>query len=513
MKKIYRLSAFSVFGVFAVLAFFCSLSPARAQDVTEEEARRLQGVFQKTLEDQQAQIAAQTQRPRKLVLKGDVTVEPAQSYYAITLPELSLEYPGGSHLDIGLISLNALPHEEAGRFKMTMAMPTPILGFNAAGQETMRIDIGFQKAAGIWHEGLQNFITLDSLYRNIEITFKDRKGDGSMSIGDLRLRYDLKEDGPGRLSGPSRLEISNIDMTSARGGAMSLGKLSLSLMLDKALAQLVQEDGDAQTLSTINFAEGMELALGLDNFETSSATAPDGTQETLSLKQGGIDFSYGKGSGEFVNADLGFQFSGAAAGNAPPELSELLPQSGQFKLTHHNIPLGTINEALANSGQMPGVGLLLKLPAFMAEAGSYLELRETGLQNDHYDIDMDMRVNADLSAANSATATGTLRFAGLDKTLSLAQAASDDAKNPKQAASMRSLAGFLEGLKPAGRVEETDDGARGPVHIFDLEMNKTGQILINGQNAFSLLGGAPRPSAPQAQPIQPAPSAQDAKDL
>ncbi|HOO81028.1 MAG TPA: hypothetical protein PK513_00805, partial [Alphaproteobacteria bacterium] len=102
---------------------------------------------------------------------------------------------------------------------------------------------------------------------------------------------------------------------------------------------------------------------------------------------------------------------------------------------------------------------------------------------------------------NSATATGTLRFAGLDKILSRAQVIGTNINSSPYALPVRELARFLERLKPLGRVEtNAEDGF---VHIFNLEMNKKGQFLINGQNASALLQEPKEPMLPAQQKIQP----------
>ena len=183
----------------------------------------------------------------------------------------------------------------------------------------------------------------------------------------------------------------------------------------------------------------------------------------------------------------------------------LLPRTGSFSLTQHNIPLAEIDETLQNSAEASGkilsLPLLFKIPSILAQAGSYLEIRETFFENPEYRIDFDSILRADLAAVNSATAIGTLRFAGLDKILSRAQVIGTDINSSPYALPVRELARFLERLKPLGRIETTAEN--GFIHIFDLKMDEKGQFLINGQNTDTLLQEPKEPTPPAQQKVLP----------
>ncbi|MBL4805545.1 MAG: hypothetical protein JKY71_11860, partial [Alphaproteobacteria bacterium] len=69
--------------------------PALAQAITPEGAAELKSIFEKMLEQKQAEVSEQSERPRSLDLEGEVVVEPLDTYYAITLPSISLKYDNG----------------------------------------------------------------------------------------------------------------------------------------------------------------------------------------------------------------------------------------------------------------------------------------------------------------------------------------------------------------------------------------------------------------------------------
>ena len=68
-------------------------------------------------------------------------------------------------------------------------------------------------------------------------------------------------------------------------------------------------------------------------------------------------------------------------------------------------PSSDKNATQGGDAKLLGISLLLKLPAIMAAAESYLEINETNIQNENYNISLDTTIKADNTTANSATAT------------------------------------------------------------------------------------------------------------
>ncbi len=470
---------------FITLIFaFLWASPTQAQEITEAGAQRLQSVFQNILANKQTEIAAQKKRPHELILDGNVTVEAVETYYAITLPQMTLSYPDGDRINIGLISLNASPHDKPGQFKTTMALPTAIIGHDETGQEVMRVAIGKQKTSGIWHEKLENFIKLDAIYNDIQITIDG--GSASALLPELKIVYDLTENENARWSGPTYVQVSGFIMSSADGVSAAFEQMTLALKLDQFAPEAFKKSATSPS-SVATLANGADFNLSVTGLKTSHKN-DTGEEESLTLGSGGFNLAYEGALSKTMAARLGFNFKDVKTNNTPQEIAELLPQSGQIKLAQHNIPINSVSEVIENSpkgdAKMLGLSLLLKIPAILAQTGSYIELYETTMQNENYLIDLETTLRADIAAANSATANGKLRFRGLDKVLSLAQVAGRSLGGSEYVPSLRAFARLLERLKPLGRVET--DAESGFIHVFDLEMNKAGQFLINNQNAALL---------------------------
>src|SRR5690606_24068324 len=99
----------------------------------------------------------------ELVRDGAVIVEKAKEYYAVTLPPLSLRGKNNTRVDIGMIAVNASPGKEEGEWRMSVALPMPLIvrDMNQDGR-TLTVDIARQNMAGIWHEKIEGFSKLNA---------------------------------------------------------------------------------------------------------------------------------------------------------------------------------------------------------------------------------------------------------------------------------------------------------------------------------------------------------------
>ncbi|MCB9983328.1 MAG: hypothetical protein H6861_06615 [Rhodospirillales bacterium] len=477
-------------------AIFLLALPARAETVTEEGAGHLQTLFQNLLD-------ARAQKDAHVAYEGKVTVEPAETYYAITWPAITLNSADGEQVKIGLIAMNAAPHDKPGQYKVTTALPSPIIGHDAAGVETLNVTIGGQHAAGIFDETLGNFIKMDVRLENIRILLDG--GKALAKIPALFMRYDLSEDERGRFSGPSHFEISDLTLSQAENSQnLSLEKFIIAGTikgLDAQALRALPENTEAPQ-SPLKLSNAASMTLSVKNLQ---ASTPSQTQSTngFSLQSASLGFTYENVLSGTATASTMLSFHGLNPDGLPENIRTLLPTTGSLNLTQHNIPVDAIQQTLQNSASLLSLPLLFKLPAILAQAGSYVEIKDTGLQNDEYSVDLSSHIRADLTALNSATASGTLRFAGLDKLLARAQVIGSDIHASSYAMPVRSLARFLERLKPLGRVET--DAEKGFVHIFDLKLDAAGKFTINDQNAGALFNKelSPLPAAPKNAPENP----------
>lgn len=479
-------------------------APAYAQSINAEGAAKLKSIFETMLEQKKKEIGTADERPQELKLEGEVVVEELDTYYAITLPSMSLAYDNGSRTDVGIVALNAIPLKEEGQYKMTFAVPSPIINYGTAGEERTRFSIGGQNAAGIWNEKINGFQKLNVTLND---TLISAATDGSsVVIPDMKVLYDLDADGD-RWTGPMRFEANNLKVENPKNDlVIDLGNILMMMTLDQlttdGLANLNADN--PQAITDMKVADGMDMRFLLKNLSGSKNKA-DGTREEFALGSASFGIKIDDVLSGSALFGINFGFDGLSSNMMEGEADALFPKSSSFTITQKNIPVDALTEVIKNTPadnpQMMGLTMMLKVPAILAQAGSYVEINNTHMRNQNYDVVLDTVLRADIEAANAATAEGKLTFAGLDKVLSLVQVAASSSEDNEQRQTMRNLARFLENLKPYGRSEP--DATHGFVHIFDITMDKAGQFMINGKNAMGLMmGGAP----PQGQPNQPADS-------
>lgn len=122
-------------------------------------------------------------------LDGPIVVEPAGSYYAITLPSLTTAIEDGRRLALGMTAINASPMVRQGQWKTSMALPSPMTLTRPGGAVDSRITLGKQAVAGLYDAKDGQFQTLKATVSPVTI---DRPDQGhSYTIGTAKLIYSL----------------------------------------------------------------------------------------------------------------------------------------------------------------------------------------------------------------------------------------------------------------------------------------------------------------------------------
>lgn len=472
-----------------------------AQNVNEAGAAELKALFQDALDKQQQQIGQDTDRPHKLEVEGDVVVEQLDSYYAITLPDLKLVYENGNRTEIGIVAINAVPGSQDGQYKMTFAVPSPIINYDGAGNERVRISIGAQKAAGLWDRAIHGFSKLNI---SMNDTLISAQTDGSsVIIPDMKIVYDLNQQGD-RWTGPMRFVTNNMTIENPQNNLKGkIGSVLMNMSIDQfttdGLAMLNAET--PEEIDDVKVADGLDMRFQIKGIDFAKTTE-DGTLESFAMSDLGIGFKVDDVLSNSALVGLDFNFDGLKTNLMEGDADALFPRSSSFRITQKNIPVDSLAEAITNTPadnpQMLGLTMMLKVPALLADAGSFLQIENTHLRNQNYDVSLDTVVRADVTAANAATAEGTLKFAGLDQVIPLLQTAAQNSDSKQTTQQLMQTAMMLNALKAYGTSEP--HATLGSSYTFDLEMNAAGAVLINGQNAMGLMMGGPPPQQGE-QPV------------
>ncbi len=506
---------------FLVLLLLLARPAMAAPGITPEGAQQLRTVMNNFMAIQKK--AAEAGGTTKVTYEGEVVVEEAGDYYAVTLPFTKITYNNGEHLDVGMISVNASHADDPGQWKMRLALPTPLVVQDAANAEIMKISLGTQNASGIWDEKIQNFVKLDALYKDIAVTSPAMNA----AIPVTTVIYDFKKEaGSSRLSGPSTITLSNPAMTvktdQGSTDTVTAKEVKLLSMLDRYDWNAMQKyRSDIADLSTqtqngklpasaiadkavdffANSGNGISFQFDVSSFEA-AISQPQPRRYTLdkgsfSLSAGG--FLTGK-----VEAFLKGNFSGLAVMPPDPALEGIAPSFGAIDISVKDIPFKEILElarstvmASAQSpetAQIANISFLFKLPMLLGTAGTGVTITQTSIGNKDYDLLIDAHVKAKPTEATAAvtfgsfTGSGKSVFKGLDPLIARVKVQADNPQNV-EVPYFRNLHQQLTVYKNNAREEKTITG--GTSHIIDFSLDPNGQFLMNGKPPGA---GAPIPA-------------------
>lgn len=520
------------------------LSPAyAATPTTPEGADKLKAILTRYLDYQKT--FASTEGQGLLKLDGEIIVEPQDTYYAVTLPHAKIDYIDGGRLEIGIISINASEADEPNRWKMSVAIPTPMIAFDKDSNQIARIAIGGQRFAGIWDDEMESFIKLDAAYKDIAV--ESANPAHTISIPETQIRFDFSENDKGLWSGPGFIALKNINA--------EMPTADTTLKLGEVKAEFMMKDYNPSVIKT--YREQM-MALADSSKDADPAQAPN-PQEALGLYNMMMDLFFNSGDGftsQYSFTDLhhkyagrettvktgffGFDmtgflqdkvkmalrggYSGLAMTPLPPGYADVQPSDINVDLTLDNLPFKEIAEIGKNTlasaidnpqgAQLAGLTLMLKLPAILGQSGTYMTIKDNRIANNQYSFNLNGTARADISAVNSVTAEVKGVFAGLERLISSTQALASAQQadgTPKtgveaeNSLKFRNLGETLTKLKQIAKIETGTTGEA--AHVFDLVMNAEGKILLNDQDLMTLLNApvatpaaVPSDTATQAEP-------------
>ncbi len=506
--------------------------PAFAGTIGPEGQKRLEAVFGKLLD--QYKKTAET-NGAKLMTEGSILVEPSETYYAITLPHITVKQPDGSYTEIGMISVNALPGDAPDRWNMTVALPTPIIHYDAMKKPLVTTTFGGQNFAGVWNEKFSNFTRLNAHYGNIEI--RDHAEQTRILIPEAKLVYDMQETKPGLWSGPADFKLSDLqvyfdkDGSTARIGEVALKSKIEDYSLETAVAYqekmnaIVEslEGGDAPSASPQSMMGYYNLIFDLmsswSNFDCNlsvknvALTRPaiPGSPPGL-LKIANAAFGYGMAGIRSGNADLklNFSYDGLAFAPLPANYSNAAPDHLSLSLGVNKLPFREMVEMGRSSlqsvidnpamGELAWLQVIATMPQLLTQARTNIALGKSSIGNEHYDVAADGVLTANMQATMGATGALNARIYGIDNLIAAMNAAAADPKiDEAKKKSIQDTLATLAIVKMAGQMDKDDKGR--DIRTYKLELNQQGQAMLNGTDLNMLMqatqgSGAGTPAAP-----------------
>lgn len=497
------------------LWFFCLSGTGRAE--TELKTQDLKESLSGILENRKKMVALTGIR---MITDGDIIIEPSQEYHAITFPHVAFVYPNGSRLDIGMIAANAVPTENEDSWKITLAIPRPIVKKTAAGITEYELDIGSQRLAGILHVPSGNFIKMDGTLGNVRLTnFQDNI---IITVKETDILLDFDRDEKSELwNGTAHYKFEDIrysgngDITNTIGSAYLRSELrDLSF---KSIQESREEILNATSRSSGNFGAVEASALpgfGILGLTTQSPffamdfgsvefalnnvdlRLQDSLQNTEAAQNNKISLNRISASLQARNlktdkaaAKLSGNLNALNIKNEQSSASKFLPENAEWNIIVTDYPaqkvLNNIYKRLTGANQNDEQkGRDNPFLEMLAEAGSKLLVQNASLDNDFYGIRFNGKAQANLSAAYGGTAQAVLTISNLDSmvkqiTRDMQSTQTEEDKNTN-ASSTRLLA-FLTVLQIVGKKDGEND------RRYEISVNEEGNVILNDSDLKNVM--------------------------
>ena len=518
-----------------VLAFL-PLNAANASNINQQGADELKKHFQALLDYQKT--VNEALGSVKVEYQGELTVTPEQTYYSAVFPRILIKGPSvegmpesDAAFDVGVIKINAAPDEKPGYWKTVMTFPSKMTLIGTTPEENFTIMYDKQQSIGLFSGALGYFTKMD--INLSDITFEAGGQDLGVNIGGIQAYMKMEEvEGENRFTGPGHLLMSNLSISpKGPGEKIQVGELKADFAMDNIKMPTLQEYQDKimkhvdtfQSLQSMSPEQQEELTgsdlmdmmmdlyeFDLDGFSFKYSAKDLNIQSDMnndyrdfdSLMIGAAALGFGFDDIQSDSGDMNILGSYNSVKVAPedPEYKDVIPQSANINIQASKIPYGQLTKIATNtaraiaedpqSAQMAGLGVIMRLPAILAQAGTQIDVENNGVKSSLYDLSLNGQVLTDLSALTGFTAQFNAVFEGLDALLAVAKknAANEESQNK---ANFVSMSQTLEGLKAVGKAATGPNGK--PAYSYEIQATPDGKFLVNGQDAQTVFSPAPPP--------------------
>jgi hypothetical protein len=500
MRRIlYLLASFALFS--------CAFTPltARAADINNADAAaRLEAIFTKALENQKTVIEA---AGGKLTLDSDVAIEKGKNYYAVTLPAITVTDKNDDITRMGLIALNVVPTGTPGEWKMSVALPSPILFEEENGRKITRVDFGKQEMSGIWNEKLENFSKLTAQYDNIKISQNVRRE--TLTFDQVDIAVDLQETANGKWSGPTRFAVNGMSFgkpDAPRLAYFESAKLGITIndFSPKAQQESLQKISETITAEdeSLFFDEdketvGLLLALFkssgtslnmqgvVKNLEINTPTAATLTTRHFFLESGSFLFDITGFHEGMLNQTLKMAYRGLELPQDDRSaFKDILPTLFQTSITVKNIPIADLLKPLSTlvlsdneennkvSKQIAAIHAMITLPQIFTRAKTEVTVQETKYGNDIYETRAEGKLKASSKSIIGIVGDITLKTWGLDALIKKLEAK----KQAGPTHDPEDIERTLKRLKLLKQISLQEDDE----YICHIQLGEKAKITING---------------------------------
>lgn len=506
------------------LCLFLSAPAAAQQPINDAGANALKAQITEVLNKQKN---ARQLSGGALITEGDVVVEQADTYYAVTLPDIAVKDEKGETAEIGIIAINAIPDATPCNWKLSVSLPTPITWKNAAGTPVRKMNIGNQRLSGLWNQSLAGFSTLDGAYDNV--TIDDMARQKTYKIATVNILSNMKETAQGIWSGDTVATIKGLNGSGApSAGTTKADEITLTASvkdLSAAKQQQMREKigafaentnpKDLETMSPAgqlalynmvidmmrNAGNGFTLKAGLKNFAATMPAIAGQPARNLNIKDGTLALDLaGFNTGKVT---LGILSKMDDVVSSPLANPAVVPTDLDLNMKIQNLPfeelvkIGQDSLKAAGKGgaakQFAGIQAMISLPQVLSAAGANVTITDSTFSNNTANAKVDGTMKADMNATMGAVGRIKAEVGNLDAVIASLQKQANETPDAGKKARLQKLVQNLTVFNLAGQAEKRGDQT---VKTYDFELTPGGQMLLNGSDLSVLTGAtADKPKA------------------
>lgn len=478
---------------FIILTALCLVyAPfANAATVNDAGEKQLKSIFTKMIEKRRNALE---ERGGKLETDGDIVIEQTDTYYAVTMPAMTVTNEDGMIGKIGLVAINATPMDKADDWKMSVAIPTPILYEDKEGNPVMRLDIGAQEMGGIWNGRLENFSKLAAKYSDIK--FSHSKKQEVLNINQFNVSVDLKETKEDYWTGPTKMSLQNVSITdNADNKLIELGEARILIAFEnfspKKRAEILdslakQSEGSEDTSISLpalvmgSIGDSFSLEGVLKNLTVSGKNNKKLGDKGLSLNSGTFAVSMNDLNKDTIKQGFKFSFNGLEN----EKNGELAPTDMNINIKMDNVPLkellGLAEKIIPKDGdktgakQVAAMQTMLTAPKILADAGTTISLINTKYGNNLYAASLNGKLTANQSSMFGTTGEVIFTMKGLEKLLSALKGKTDHKKTVAR-------------LKAIQKICAKQGDGDEQQNICHFKLDESAKLTVNGQDMKVLL--------------------------
>lgn len=487
------------------------LSPAQAVEINDEGATRLKTLFTKTIDDyiklkeiasaigktEATDDSSENDYKYHIELDGEVMVEQAATYYAVTLPLITAYYPLKTKLEIGLIAINAVPTDNPDNWKLSIALPTSIIYSDEKNNPLVSLNIGSQKMGGLWNGKLEDLSQMIGRYK--DITFINHKDGKILSVKQVDISKKFSEDKEKKWSGHAKTTLSGLSFGDADyPKTVSIKEIVFSgtakdvnpLTQNKLLSMLENKENIAASFFK-SFGKQAASQITIKGLTVNTTTAKKKGQQ-MSLETFTLASSIENEA--LINNSLHISYDGFSSSTKKTDYDSFFPTKIDIKISLKNLPIAKIIEigqkafAKSDKPQATQVVLLqtmMTLPKVLSEAGTTLHLTGNNIGTDQYNIDLQGSVLANSLSPFGATGDLTVKISGLQSIISTLKHSAQSA-SPEEA---KKITATLQKVQMLDGISKADSNGQ---NVYKFTLDQQAHILMNNMDISALSGRAPK---------------------